>query len=85
MAHKSQLIFIGISIPKIIAVILRMKDKDAIKALWEKPKGEMKGEIELGNMYFSKWSETVTDEFWVQSVTKSIPTVSVPSDHKNKS
>lgn len=59
MAHKSQLIFIGISIPKIIAVILGMKNKDAIKALWEKPKGE----IELGNMRFSKWSETVTDEF----------------------
>lgn len=33
--HKTQLILVGISIPTIIAVVLGLKNKDAIKALWD--------------------------------------------------
>lgn len=57
-AHKTQLIFAGISIPTIIAVVLGLKNKDAIKALWN----QLNEEIKKANMYSSKWFETVTDE-----------------------
>lgn len=36
-AHKKQLILVGVSIPTIIAVVLGLKNKDALKALWETP------------------------------------------------
>lgn len=57
-AHKSQLIFIGVSISTIIAVVLGMKNKDAIIALWD----NLNEEIKKANMYTSKWFEAVTDE-----------------------
>lgn len=56
--HKTQLILIGVSIPAIIAVALGLKNKEAIKALWN----QLNGEIKKTNMYSSKWFETVTDD-----------------------
>lgn len=56
--HKTQLIFIGVSIPAIIAVALSLKNKEAIKALWN----QLNEEIKKANMYSSKWFETVTDD-----------------------
>lgn len=57
-AHKTQLILVGISIPTIIAVVLGLKNKDAIKALWD----QLNEEIKKANMYSSKWFESVADE-----------------------
>lgn len=56
--HKNQLILIGISIPTIIAVVFGLKNKDAIKALWD----ELNEEIKATNLNSPKWFETVTDE-----------------------
>lgn len=56
--HKTQLILIGVSIPTIIAVVLGLKNKEAIKALWS----QLNEEIKKANMYSSKWFETVTDD-----------------------
>lgn len=56
--HKTQLILIGVSIPAIIAVVLGLKNKDTIKALWN----QMNEEIKKTNMYSAKWFETVTDD-----------------------
>lgn len=57
-AHKTQLILVGISISTIIAVVLGLKNKDAIKALWD----HLNEETQKANMYSSKWFESVTDE-----------------------
>ena len=57
-AHKKQLILVGVSIPTIIAVVLGLKNKDALKALWE----NLNEEIKKANMYGSKWFEAVTDD-----------------------
>ena len=57
-AHKKQLILVGVSIPTIIAVVLGVKNKDALKSLWEK----LNEEIKKANMYSSKWFEGVTDD-----------------------
>lgn len=57
-AHKNQLILIGISIPTIIAVVLGLKNKDAIKALWK----DLNDEITKANVYSSKWFEALSDE-----------------------
>lgn len=57
-AHKTQLIIVGISIPTIIAVILGLKNKDAIKSIWE----QLNAEIKKANMYSNKWFETATKE-----------------------
>ena len=57
-AHKTQLILVGISIPTIIAVVLGLKNKDAVKALWV----QLNEEIKKANMYSSEWFESVTDE-----------------------
>ena len=57
-AHKTQLILVGISIPTIIAVVLGLKNRDAIKVLWD----QLNEEIKKANMYTSKWFESVTDE-----------------------
>ena len=43
-AHKKQLVFIGISIPTLIAIVLGLKNKDAIKEL-NKSKGFIKKEL----------------------------------------
>ena len=56
--HKTQLILVGVSIPTIIAVVLGLKNKDAIEALWN----QLNEKIKKANMYSSKWFETVTDE-----------------------
>ena len=56
-AHKKQLVFIGISIPTLIAIVLGLKNKDAIKELFD----YLKGEIENANLYSSKWFENATD------------------------
>lgn len=57
-AHKTQLILTGISISTIIAVVLGLKNKDAIKDLWN----QLNEEIKKANMYSNKWFETITDE-----------------------
>ncbi|NLS86180.1 MAG: hypothetical protein GXZ14_11410 [Ruminococcaceae bacterium] len=57
-AHKKQLIFAGISIPTVIMITLGLKNKDAIKALWD----ELRDEIETGSIYSSKLFDTVSDE-----------------------
>ncbi|HIW40194.1 MAG TPA: hypothetical protein IAA36_04445 [Candidatus Eubacterium pullicola] len=57
-AHKTQLILVGISIPTIVAVVLGLKNKDAIKVLWD----QLNEEIKKANMYTSKWFESLTDE-----------------------
>lgn len=50
-AHRKQLILVGISIPTIIAVTFRVKNKDALKALWQ----DLNEEIKKANMYSTKW------------------------------
>lgn len=44
-AHKKQLVFIGISIPTLIAIVLGLKNKDAIKELFDNLKGEIEKQI----------------------------------------
>ena len=56
--HKTQLSIVGVSIPTIIAVVLGLKNKNAIGALWN----QLNEKIKKANMYSSKWFETVTDE-----------------------
>ncbi len=56
-AHKKQLTLIGISIPTLIAIVLGLKNKDAIKELFN----NLKDEIEKSNLYSSKWFEKATD------------------------
>lgn len=56
-AHKKQLILIGISIPTLIAIVLGLKNKDAIKELWD----NLKDEIKKANLYSSKWFENATN------------------------
>lgn len=56
-AHKTELIIVGISIPTIIAVILGIKNKDAIKALWD----SLKTAVEERNMYSPKWFKSTSD------------------------
>lgn len=56
-AHKTELIIVGVSIPTIIAVVLGIKNKDAIKALWD----SLKAAIEEQNMYSPKWFKSASD------------------------
>ena len=46
--HKTQLILIGVSITAIIAVALGLKNKEAIKALWNQLNEEISLEINFG-------------------------------------
>lgn len=55
--HKKQLIFIGVSIPALIVLILSIKNKDAIIKLWD----SLNEEIEKANLYSSTWFEKVSD------------------------
>ncbi|MBU3228786.1 hypothetical protein [Clostridium algidicarnis] len=55
--HKKQLVIIGISIPTLIAIVLGLKNKDAINELFD----NLKEEIEKANLYSSKWFEKATD------------------------
>ena len=56
-AHKKQLTLIGISIPTLIAILLGLKNKDAIKELFD----NLKEQIEKANLYSNKWFENATD------------------------
>ena len=56
-AHKKQLILIGISIPTIIAIVLGLKNKDAMMELLD----NLKDEVEKANLYSSRWFEKATD------------------------
>ncbi len=56
-SHKKQLILIGISIPTLIAIVLGLKNKDAIKELCD----NLKDEIKKANLYSSKWFKNATD------------------------
>lgn len=56
-AHKKQLVFIGISIPTLIAIVLGLKNKDTIKELFD----NLKDEIEKANLYSSNWFKNATD------------------------
>jgi len=51
--HKTQLILTGISVTTILATALGLKNKDAIKELWN----TLKKQIEKGDLYSSKWFE----------------------------
>lgn len=55
--HKKQLILIGISIPTLIAIVLGLKNKDAMMKLLD----NLKEEVEKANLYSSKWFEKATD------------------------
>lgn len=57
--HKKQLILAGLSITTIIATIVGLKNKEAIKELW----GSLKDEMEKVSRtpFSSKWFETATD------------------------
>ena len=57
-SHKKQLIITGISIPTVIMIVLSLKNRDTIKELWT----ELKKKLETGNLYSSKWFDTVSDE-----------------------
>jgi len=54
--HKAELIVAGTSIPTIIAVVLGIKNKDAIKTLWD----NLKSAIEERNMYSPSWFENTS-------------------------
>ena len=56
--HKNQLILVGISIPTIVAVVLGLKNKDAIEEVWD----NLKEAIKESNLYSPKWFETATDD-----------------------
>lgn len=56
--HKKQLIIIGIGIPTIIAVVLGIKNEEAIKELW----ASLKKALEECDLYSSHWFSTVSDE-----------------------
>lgn len=56
--HKKQLVLAGISISAIIGVILGLKNKDSINALWK----QLKKKIEEADMYSPNWAKTVADE-----------------------
>lgn len=55
--HKKQLILIGISIPTLIAIVLGVKNKDALQELLD----NLKDEVEKASLYSSKWFEKATD------------------------
>lgn len=57
-SHKKQLIITGISTSTVIMIVLSLKNKGAIKALW----AGLKKELETGSVYSSKWFDTVSDE-----------------------
>lgn len=57
-AHKTQLILAGISVSAIIAAVLGLKNKDAIKALWD----QVSAKTKEANIYSDKWFDTMTDE-----------------------
>lgn len=56
-AHKKQLVIIGVSISALIAIVLALKNKDALKKLFN----NLKDAIEKTNLYSSKWFENATD------------------------
>lgn len=56
-AHKKQLILIGISISTLIAIVLGLKNKDAMMELLD----NLKDEVEKANLYSSRWFEKATD------------------------
>lgn len=56
-AHKKQLILAGISVTALIAAVVGVKNKAAIKELMD----SLKDEIEKANLYSSKWFEKATD------------------------
>lgn len=56
-AHKKQLMLIGISIPTLIAIVLGLKNKDAMMELLD----NLKDEVEKANLYSSRWFEKATD------------------------
>lgn len=57
-AHKKQLIYIGISIPIIFAIVLGLKNKDAVKELFSKLKLAAKN----ASIYSENWFKNATYE-----------------------
>ena len=55
--HKIQLLIVGISVPTVIALVLGLKNKDAIVKLW----GDIQEEIKKANLYSNKWFENASD------------------------
>lgn len=50
-SHKKELIFAGISIASLIGIILGIKNKDSIKALWEALQKSM-AQVPADKLYF---------------------------------
>ena len=57
-AHKAQLLFVGISVPAIIATALGLKNKDAIKAMWK----TLCEAIEEANKFTPDWLKNASYE-----------------------
>lgn len=56
--HKTEILLTGVSVSTIIMTILGIKNKDAIKALWE----SLEKEIEKGSLYSAKWFKNASLE-----------------------
>lgn len=56
--HKVQLLLAGVSITSIIMTILGIKNKDAIKELWNL----LKEKVEKGTLYSAKWFDKASLE-----------------------
>lgn len=56
--HKKKLIFIGVSIPVLIALVLAVENKSSLVKLWS----ELKEEIKRADLYSSKWFENATKD-----------------------
>lgn len=57
-AHRKQLVYIGISIPLIVAIFLGLKNKDAIKELFSK----LKVAVKSASIYSDNWFKNATYE-----------------------
>ena len=72
-AHKKQLVFIGISIPTLIDIVLGLKNKDAIKELFDNKVIESLEEIEgVGHRVVHGGSKYATSVVIDEDVVKEI-------------
>ncbi|MDO4557310.1 MAG: hypothetical protein Q4B70_19525, partial [Lachnospiraceae bacterium] len=55
--HKKQLVFWGLSVPTVIAIVLGIKNKDALKA-W---RSILQDEMKKADIYSTKWFDRATD------------------------
>lgn len=55
-AHKKQLIFVGVSIPVLIGIVLGLENKESLTKLWN----ELKEEIKKADIYSPNWFANAT-------------------------